>query len=88
MITIISKPACPYCDQAKALLKSRDIPYLTVNVDVGQPRVEGEEYITREEVLARNPTLRTVPYITDGEIKIGGYLELRRYLDQLELKTA
>jgi glutaredoxin len=88
MFTVISKPNCPYCDQAKALLKSKGLTYKAINIDVGQPRVEGEEYVTREAVLAEHPNLRTVPFITCGDIKIGGATELRRYLEQQTQQAA
>lgn len=88
MFTVISKPNCTYCDQAKALLTSKGLSYKAVNIDVGQARVADEEYISREAVLEQHPNLRTVPFITRGDIKIGGALELRRYLEQQDQQAA
>jgi glutaredoxin len=82
MFTVYSKPGCPHCDQAKALLNSLGMNYEVVNVDVGQPKVDGQQYITRDAILSMYPNLRTVPFITKGEIKIGGYLDLRRFVEQ------
>lgn len=78
--TVYSKPACPYCEQAKALLASLGRPFDVVHVDVGQPRVEGETYVAREAFLARWPTQRTLPLVLEGERVIGGFTELRRHL--------
>lgn len=82
MFTVYSKPNCPYCDQAKAVLTQKNLPFTAINIDVGQPKVEGEQYITRDEVMALYPSLRTVPFILNDDIKIGGYTELQRYLQQ------
>lgn len=32
MITLYSKPSCPYCDRAKIWLESNDISYEVINV--------------------------------------------------------
>ena len=65
---IWSKPACPYCVQAKALLTQKGIEY--------EERKIGEGY-TKEDLLEAVPTARTVPQIfLDGEL-VGGYTELR-----------
>ncbi len=66
-----SKYHCPYCDQAKALLKSRNIEF--------EERKIGDGY-TREELLEAVPDARTVPQIfLDGKL-IGGFTELQRYV--------
>jgi len=66
-----SKNQCPYCDQAKALLKQKGIEF--------EERKIGEEY-TREDLLESVPTARTVPQIFLGEQLIGGFQELRKHL--------
>jgi glutaredoxin 3 len=78
--TVYTKPACPFCDQAKALLKSQNLQFKVVNLDVGQSKEAGEDYITREELLAKIPTARTMPQIFDGDHHVGGYSELKTYL--------
>lgn len=66
-----SKYHCPYCDQAKALLKQRGIEF--------EERKIGDGY-TKEELLEAVPTARTVPQIfLDGQ-HIGGFTELRDYI--------
>lgn len=80
--TVYSKPACPFCDQAKALLASKGLQYDVVNLDVGQPKEEGARYISREELLAKIPTARTMPQIImeseTSALHIGGFTELKR----------
>jgi len=68
---IWSKYHCPYCDLAKALLKSKGIEF--------EERKIGDGY-TKEELLEAVPTARTVPQIfIDGKL-IGGYTELQKYI--------
>ena len=66
-----SKDNCPYCDQAKALLKQKGIEI--------QERKIGHGY-TREDLLEAVPAARTVPQIfLDGNL-IGGFTELKKHL--------
>jgi len=70
--TVWSKYNCPYCDQAKALLKQRNIPF--------EEKKIGDGY-TKDELLEAVPTARTVPQIfLDGKL-IGGFNELRDHLN-------
>jgi glutaredoxin len=84
MHTVYSKPACPFCDQAKALLEQQGLPYDEVVLDVGQPKLEGVSYISRDELLARIPNARTMPQIVhsteSASLIIGGYTDLKRSL--------
>jgi glutaredoxin 3 len=66
-----SKYHCTFCDQAKALLESKGIPY--------EERKIGDGF-TREELLEAIPTARTVPQIFIDEQLVGGFNELREYL--------
>jgi glutaredoxin 3 len=68
-----SKDQCPYCDQAKALLKQRGIEYEERNIS--------QEW-TKEQLLEAVPTARTVPQVFLGEEYVGGFMELRRKLSQ------
>ncbi len=68
-----SKDNCPYCDQAKALLTQRNIAY--------EERKIGYGY-TRENLLEAVPNARTVPQIFINNQLIGGFTELRTYLEQ------
>ena len=67
-----SKNQCPYCDQAKNLLKSKGIEFEERNVSVDW---------TKEQLLEAVPNARTVPQIfLDGEL-VGGFTELRARLN-------
>jgi glutaredoxin len=66
-----SKNQCPYCDQAKALLKSRNIEFEERNVSRDW---------TREQLLEAVPNARTVPQIFLDEELVGGFNELRQRL--------
>ena len=67
-----SKYHCPYCDQAKALLKQKGIPF--------EEKKIGDGY-TKEELLEAVPTARTVPQIFIDEQLIGGFTELKAHLN-------
>ena len=66
-----SKDQCPYCDQAKALLKSRNIEFEERNI---------QHDWTREQLLEAVPTARSVPQIFLDEELVGGFTELRTKL--------
>jgi glutaredoxin len=72
-VIIWSKYNCPYCDQAKALLKQRDVQF--------EERKIGDGY-TKEELLEAIPTARTVPQVIINGNLIGGFTELRKYIDE------
>jgi glutaredoxin 3 len=68
-----SKYNCPFCDQAKALLMQKGISF--------EERKIGDGY-TREDLLEAVPNARTVPQIfLDGNL-IGGFTELKKYLQE------
>ena len=69
--TVWSKYHCPYCDQAKALLKSKGIQF--------EEKKIGDGY-TREDLLEAVPTARTVPQIFLDDKLIGGFTELKTHL--------
>ncbi len=66
-----SKDACPFCDQAKNLLKLKGIEYEERNISRDW---------TREQLLEAVPNARTVPQIFLDEQLIGGFTELRKHL--------
>jgi glutaredoxin len=68
-----SKDNCTFCDQAKALLEQRNIAY--------EERKIGYGY-TREDLLEAVPTARTVPQIFVNKNYIGGFTELRKYIEE------
>lgn len=68
---IWSKYNCPYCDQAKSLLKQKGYEI--------EERKIGDGY-TKEELLEAVPNARSVPQIfLEGEY-VGGYTELKNKL--------
>lgn len=75
-----SKYNCPYCDQAKALLKQKNIEF--------EEKKIGDGY-TREDLLEAVPAARTVPQIfLDGKL-IGGFTDLQKYIqDTMEPQSS
>lgn len=69
---IYSKDNCPYCVQAKNLLKYKNIEL--------KEYVLGKDY-TKEQLLELLPNARTVPQIFLDEEYIGGFEDLKRKLD-------
>lgn len=65
-----SKPACPFCDQAKALLKLKDIAY--------EEKIIGDGYM-KEDLLEAVPGARSVPQILIDNQLIGGFQELKQH---------
>jgi glutaredoxin 3 len=72
-IVMYSKDSCPFCERAKALLTEHNYEYTVKNIVNPQ---------TKEELLSRFPEARTVPQIFFGDLHIGGYTELKTYLEQ------
>jgi glutaredoxin len=64
---------CPFCDQAKALLTQKGIPF--------EEKKIGDGY-TKEELLEAVPTARTVPQIFLDDELIGGFTELKAKLTE------
>ena len=69
-----SKYNCPFCDQAKALLKQKGIAF--------EERKIGDGF-TREDLLESVPNARTVPQIFLDEELIGGFTELKKRLENV-----
>jgi glutaredoxin len=68
---VYSKYHCSYCDQAKALLKQKGIPF--------EERKIGDGY-TKEDLLEAVPDALTVPQIFLDQELIGGLTELKEKL--------
>lgn len=68
-----SKYNCPFCDQAKALLKQKGITY--------EEKKIGDGY-TKEDLLESVPNARTVPQIFLNDNLIGGFTELKKFFEQ------
>ena len=75
MITMYTRTVCPYCEQAKALLTSKNIEYKAVNIE--------------EDVDARNflvtQGLRSVPQIYEQDTLIGGFDKLKEWVSLNEI---
>ena len=72
--TIWSKYHCPYCDQAKALLRQYGIQYEEKKICDGY---------TREELLEAVPDARTVPQIFLDDKLIGVFTELKKHFEKV-----
>lgn len=69
-----SKNQCPFCDQAKNLLKSKGIEFEERNISTTW---------TKEQLLEAVPTARTLPQIFLDDKLIGGFTELRTHLQKV-----
>ena len=67
MNVVWSKPNCPFCVKAKALLDAKGIEYEVREIGSG---------FTREDLLAAVPQAKTVPQIFLDNKLVGGYTEL------------
>lgn len=67
-----SKNQCPFCEQAKGLLKLRGIEYEERNITGGG--------WTKEQLLEAVPGARTLPQIFLDDRHVGGFVELKGVL--------
>lgn len=72
-ITVYTRevPPCAFCTRAKTLLKVHNLPF--TEVVIGQD-------ITREEVMAKFPTIKTLPIIVINDELIGGSDKLSEWI--------
>jgi glutaredoxin 3 len=68
-----SKEQCPYCDQAKALLKSKGIEFEEKKIVSGY---------TKADLVDAVPTARTIPQIFIDEQLVGGFTDLQKYMQE------
>ena len=69
-----SKNQCTFCEQAKHLLTLKGYEYEERNLSSGN--------WSKEQLLEAVPTARTVPQIFIDGSYIGGFTELRQYLQE------
>jgi glutaredoxin len=69
-----SKLNCPFCDQAKGLLKMKGIEFEERNVSTDW---------TKEQLMEAVPNARTVPQIFLDDNYIGGFTELKRHFEKV-----
>tara|TARA_Y100000287_G_C14098816_1_gene294087 strand:- start:13 stop:246 length:234 start_codon:yes stop_codon:yes gene_type:complete len=72
-VEIYSKPACPFCVQAKNLAEQKGYEYTYKMLD---------EDFTREELMEKFPTARTFPQIVVDGTSIGGFTEFKTLVDK------
>jgi glutaredoxin 3 len=70
-VIVWSKDGCSYCENAKALLESRNIQFEERKIGYGWDK---------DALLAAVPNARTVPQIIINGEAIGGYTELSALL--------
>lgn len=68
-----SKNNCPFCDQAKNLLKIKGAEVEERNINNGYDR---------DDLLAAVPGARTVPQIFLDDQYIGGFTELKKHFER------
>jgi len=74
MYVIITRDQCNFCDQAKALLKGANLPYVEYNI-----QSKSSQWLL---YLLKRSSITTVPQVfSDKGSHIGGYTELKAYLD-------
>ncbi len=79
--TIFGHQACGFCRQAKAVLESKSLDFRYVDIH--------EEGISKADLAETvGKPVSTVPQIFYGEEYVGGYQELMKYLDELEVSES
>ena len=71
MYTIYTQNSCGYCHMAKNLLNENKIEFIEISLDHDQDARR----------MLKSMECKTVPQIFNGELHIGGYTELKQYLD-------
>lgn len=66
-VTIYTKPTCPYCAAAKAMLRNKGVGFTEIEVST--------QAELREEMMKRSGR-HTVPQIFIGDTHVGGYDDL------------
>lgn len=78
-IVIYSQPNCSACESAKTFMKSKNIAYQELILNVGQKQEEGKTYVPVTHLKERKPDAKSVPQIFNGKHYIGGLKELQEY---------
>ena len=77
-IIVYSKSACPQCDSAKSLLKSRSLPFEEIKID---------DEAERADFYAKcGPSVRQMPQIFINDQRVGGLSGLQAALATLSAK--
>jgi len=75
-IVVYSKSACPQCDSAKMLLKSRALPFEEIRIDDEAQRLAFYEKC--------GPSVRQMPQVFINDQRVGGVAGLQAALAQLQ----
>jgi len=75
-VIVWSKYNCPFCVRAKHALTEKGLEY--------EERIIGEDW-SKEQLLEMVPDARSVPQIIIDEKVIGGYTEMVKYLNTLDI---
>jgi len=70
MFKVFTQEGCSYCELAKIILMENDISFEIINIKDNAQAL----------AVLRLKNLRTVPQIWDGDLHIGGYEDLKKYL--------
>lgn len=68
-IEIYTKDNCGYCVRAKSLLTTKNVPFTQYHI--------GKD-VTRDEVIAKFPHVRTVPIVLIDDVFLGGFTDLEQ----------
>ena len=73
-VVMYTTTVCPFCMQAKRLLRELRIPWEEINVE-DDPQL-------RMQMMQRAGGRRTVPQIFIDDVHVGGYVELQALADE------
>ena len=80
MYKVFSKPACVYCDKAKALLSKLNIPYEEYKLSTNMSGSDSESTVTIDQMFEMiGKQVRSMPQIMKDDKLIGGYTDLREH---------
>ena len=71
VVTVYSKPYCPFCTHAKNFLENKQIPYEVIELDP-----LSDEYDKKVDQLITDTKHRTFPFIFAGTKFIGGFTDM------------
>ncbi|MDN5566534.1 MAG: glutaredoxin 3 [Psychrobacter sp.] len=77
-VKVYTTPICPYCSNAKQLLKHKGVEY----EEIGMHDMSSDE---RRELMKKTNNYRTVPQIFVGDTFVGGFDELNQFNQQGKL---
>lgn len=79
-IVVHSKRGCTYCDKAKDLLTTLNVPFTVNMLEPDEP-----EYQEKRDALFNQYNHRSFPLIVVGDVFIGGFTELQNAYSTLKL---